>query len=73
MPLIAYTYWPHIASYLPSRKKKQSKRLFETAEQEAINLRSMEDKYEHHYMIAMLSKNREQSFTRTERGIWYRY
>ena len=51
----------HIASYLPSRKKKQSKRLFETAEQEAINLRSMEDKYEHHYMIAMLSKNREQA------------
>ena len=51
----------HIAPCLPSKKRKQSKRLFETAEREAGNLRSMEDKYGHHYMIAMLSKNREQS------------
>ena len=51
----------HIASYLPSRKKRQSNRLFETAERETSDLQSVEDKYEHHYIIAMLSKNRERA------------
>ena len=53
----------HIASCLPSKKKKQSERLFKTAEQEAGNLLSIEDKYGRYYMIAMLSaeKNKEQA------------
>ena len=51
----------YMASCLPSKRKKQSNLLFKTAEQEANNLRSTEDKYGRLYMIAILSKNREQS------------
>ena len=53
----------HIASCLPSKKKRKSERLFKTAEETADNLQTMEDKHGSYYMIAMLSaeKNKERA------------
>lgn len=54
----------HIASYLPSKKKGERKRLLEKAEKETDSLQNMEDQHERYYMIATLTaeNNKEGSF-----------